>query len=183
MTGERARRGSTISLLALASITSGCNDVDRFSTRPDEAYCGAITLGSPFREGLSPRVQMRLTLDASLLDSDLPPGRLWTFEAATQTRPERRLLDGAALRPIRPLAHDALSHFEMGDGRERNTLFAVSPSDPAEEAMLAFLSLRSDRGVEVRLVRAGSEAQEAGEGRRTVFGMFSLTRREGQCGF
>ena len=170
-------------LILGAAAASGCNDVDRFSTRADEPYCGAITLGSPFREGLSPRVQMRLSLDASLLDGDEPPGRLWTFEAATQTRPERRLLDSAALRPIRPLAHDPLSHFEMGDGRERNTLFAVSPSEPSDEAMLAFLSLRSDGGVEVRLVRAGSTDADADEGRRPIFGMFSLTRREGQCGF
>ena len=126
---------------------------------------------------------MRLTLDANRLDGDDAPGRIWTFEAATQTRPERRLFDGAELRPIRPLAHDPLSQFEMGDGRERNTLFAVSPSEPLAEAMLAFLSLRSDGGVEVRLVRAGSEDPEADEGRRPIFGMFSLVRREGQCGF
>ncbi len=181
--GRRARRGSTAVLVLAAGILAGCDDVGRFSTSPRDAYCGAITLGSPFRAGLSPRVQMRLSLDATLLDGDEPPGRVWTFEAATEARPERRLLDGAALRPIPPLAHDPLSHFEMGDGRERNTLFAVSPSDPADEAMLAFLSLRSDGGVEVRLVRAGSEATDAGEGRRPIFGMFSLVRREGQCGF
>lgn len=181
--GKRARRGPLFALLLAAGAASGCNDVARFSTGSHEAYCGAITLGSPFREGLSPRVQMRLTLDANRLDGDESPGRLWTFEAATQTRPERRLFDGAELRPIPPLAHDPLSQFEMGDGRERNTLFAVSPSEPMAESMLAFLSLRSDGGVEVRLVRAGSEDPGADEGRRPIFGMFSLVRREGQCGF
>ncbi|MDC0746502.1 hypothetical protein [Polyangium mundeleinium] len=182
--GKRARRGPLFAqILVAGAVLAGCNDVARFSTDAQHAYCGAITLGSPFREGLSPRVQMRLTLDATRLDGDDAPGRLWTFEAATETRPERRLLDGAELRPIRPLAHDPLSQFEMGEGRVRNTLFAVSPSEPLAEGMLAFLSLRSDGGVEVRLVRAGSEDAEADEGRRPIFGMFSLVRREGQCGF
>jgi len=174
------KRGLVLASIALAC---SCDDVGRFSTRPREAYCGAITLGSAFRTGLSPRVQMRLTLDADALDSGEAPGRLWTFEAATEDKPERRMLDGAELRPIPPLSHDPLSHFEMGEGRERNTLFAVSPIDPAEESRLAFLSLRSDGGVEVRLLRAGSAEPDAGDARRTIFGMFSLVRREGQCGF
>lgn len=161
----------------------GCEDLGRFSTRHDEAYCGAITLGSAFRAGLSPRVQMRLELDADKLDGADSPGTLWTFEAATEGRPERRLLDGAVLRPIAPLAHDPLSRFEMGDGRERNAIYAVSPSDPEAESMLAFLSLRSDGGVEVRLVRPGAVGTDLPEGRRSLFGIFSLVRREGRCGF
>jgi hypothetical protein len=168
-------------LLGLSAL--GCEDLDRFSTRPDEAYCGAITLASAFRTGLSPRVQMRLDLDAGKLDGADAPGTLWTFEAATEDRPERRLLDGALLRPIAPLAHDPLSRFEMGDGRERNAIYAASPSDPEAESMLAFLSLRSDGGVEVRLVRPGATGADLPEGRRPVFGIFSLVRREGRCGF
>ncbi|UQA55416.1 hypothetical protein E8A73_029205 [Polyangium aurulentum] len=169
--------------LAIGVSASGCEDLDRFSTRRDDAYCGAITLGSAFRTGLSPRVQMRLELDASKLDGAESPGTLWTFEAATEGRPERRLLDGAPLRPIAPLAHDPLSRIEMGDGRERNAIYAVSPSDPEAESMLAFLSLRTDGGVEVRLVRAGTAEAAPPEGRRSLFGIFSLVRREGRCGF
>jgi hypothetical protein len=170
-------------LLAAAPLLAGCHDPSRFTTGPDEAYCGAITLGSPFRAGLSPRVQMRLTLDADALETGEAPGRLSTFEAATEERPERRLFDDALLRPIPPLAHDPLSRFEMGDGRERNTLYAVSPSEPLLGAMLAFVSLRSDGGVEVRLLRPGAEKEGAGEEGRLIFGLFSLVRREGRCGF
>jgi hypothetical protein len=180
MNGPRARVFAAALLVALAA---GCDDLDRFSTRPSEAYCGAITLASAFRMGLSPRVQMRLSLDASKLDDGEPPGKLWTFEAETEGKPERRLLDGADLRPISPLAHDPLSHFEMGEGRERNAIYAVSPSEPSAEGFFAFLSLRSDSGVEVRLMRAGSDAAQVEEGRRPIFGMFLLTRREGTCGF
>jgi hypothetical protein len=169
--------------LLLAFLAVGCEDPDRFTTGPDEAYCGAITLASAFRMGLSPRVQMKLVLDAGKLDGAEAPGKLWTFEAEAPGRPERRLVDGADLRPIGPLAHDPLSHFEMGEGRERNTLFAVSPSEELAEGLFAFLSLRSDGGVEVRLLRAGSEAADVEEGRRPIFGMFLLTRREGTCGF
>jgi len=174
-------------LFAVAALAlfaaSGCEDLERFSTGPDEAYCGAITLASAFRTGLSPRVQMKLVLDASKLDDTASPGKLWTFEAEAPGRPARRLIDGADLRPIPPLAHDPLSHFEMGDGRERNAIFAVAPSDPDAEGLFAFLSLRSDGGVEVRLLRAGSDAAEVSEQRRPIFGMFLLTRREGTCGF
>ena len=178
-----ARQALPLAAALAIGAGAGCEDLDRFSTRRDEAYCGAITLGSAFRAGLSPRVQMRLELDASKLDGAESPGTLWTFEAATEGRPERRLLDGAPLRPIAPLAHDPLSRIEMGDGRERNAIYAVSPSDPEAESMLAFLSLRTDGGVEVRLVRAGSDEAAPPEGRRSLFGIFSLVRREGRCGF
>jgi hypothetical protein len=175
-------------LLALAPLAAlaGCDDWSRFSTAPGEAYCGSITLGAAFRAGLSPRVQMRLELDASKLDRGEPPGTLSTYEAADASTPERRLLDGAALRPIPPLAHDPLSHLEFGEGRERNLLYAVSPADPAAEALLAVLSLRSDDSVEVRLLRPGAPAVEGStvpEARRGIFGMFPLDRQAGTCGF
>lgn len=181
-------KASCITLTVSALLfSSGCEDVRRFSTRPDESYCGVITLGSAFRMGLSPRVQMRLVLDANDLDEPTGPGRLWTFEAASDDRPERRLLDNAALRPMPAIAHDPLSHFEMGEAAERNAVYVVTPSDPKAEALVAFLSLRSDDGVEVRLLRPGADLPDASaeekEARRPIFGMFSLVKREGQCGF
>jgi hypothetical protein len=173
--------------LALASAPSlGCTNLDRFTTGPGEAYCGAITIGAPFREGLSPRVQMRLTLDASALDGPSAPGTLSTFEAAALGQAEERTFTDAALRPMAPLAHDAMSHLEFGDGRERNAVFAVSPTDEAAEAMLAVVSLKSDDTVEVRLLRPGMAASTTAPtpaGRRPIFGLFSLTRQSNRCGF
>ena len=173
---------STFGALLTGLICAGCNDLCEFSTEPGEAYCGAITLGSAFRAGLSPRVQMRLELDAEALEGPDSPGRLSTFEAATSELPERRLFVDAPLRPIPPLAHDPLSQLEMGESRERNAIYAVSPREPTAAGVLAFLSLRTDRGVEVRLLRAGSETNE-NDDRKLIFGLFALVKREGSCGF
>lgn len=175
-------------LAGLAGVGGlGCEDLSRFSTGPGEAWCGSVTLGGAFRTGLSPRVQMGLTLDAGALDGPESPGVLSTYEAATEDLPERRLLDRAELRVIGPLAHDALSGLTFGEGRERNAMFAVSPADPAAEGLLAIVSLRSDDEVEVRLLRPGAVPTEGeaevGAERRQIFGVFRLTRREGGCGF
>jgi hypothetical protein len=176
-----------VSTVALGLAVLGCDELARFSTGPGESYCGAVTLGSSFRMGFSPRVQMRLKLDASRLDGPESPGTLSTFEIAADGQTERRVLDGAELRRMPPLAHDPLSHLEFGDGRERNAIFAVSPVDPEAESMLAIVSLRADERVEVRLLRAGSPPSSDGaapaEGRRPLFGIFTLSRQAGECGF
>ncbi|WP_437869908.1 hypothetical protein [Sorangium sp. So ce363] len=186
------RRALRLAPLALAGAMSaggaaGCDDLSRFSTADGEAYCGAITLGGAFRAGLSPRVQMRLTLDADALDGPEPPGALWTYEAPDGATSERRLLDGAPLRPIGALAHDPLSRLEFGEGRERNAIYAVDASEPEAEPLVAVLSLRTDASVEVRLLRPGRAPLASGEaeaaGQRQVFGNFRLTRRAGTCGF
>jgi hypothetical protein len=70
----------------------------------------------------------------------------------------------------------------MGEGRERNALYAVSPSDPTAAGVLAFLSLRTDNGIEVRLLRPGNESNDD-DSRKLIFGLFSLVKREGSCGF
>lgn len=133
----------------------GCEDLDRFVTGPDEAYCGSVTLANEFREGLSPRVQMRVRLDGGFVEGAEPPGTIATYEAPSSTSPERRLLSDALLRPIRPMQNDPLSRLEFGEGRDRNLVFAVSPVDPDVPPLLAVLSLKSDGNVEVRLVRPG----------------------------
>src|SRR5262245_28056568 len=129
---------ATAPLVALALL--GCTDLDRFTTGPNEAYCGAITLSSTFRTGFSQSVQMRLTLDAGLLDSAThSPGTLSTYDAPSGSQPEQRLLNDAPLRAITPLPHDALSHLEFGEGRERNAIFGVSTNDRAGDSLLAVL--------------------------------------------
>ena len=164
----------------------GCDDVERFSTAPGESYCGAIMLAGEFRTGLSPLVQMRLKLDASLLDGPDTPGTISTYEAEVGGSPQRRLFVDAKLRPIPPLAHDPLSQLEFGESREKNRVFALSPNDPSAESMIAIVSLRSDDHVEVRLLRPGlvdPGGAAVAEGRRPIFGAFPLSRQEGACGF
>lgn len=169
--------------LAIAALGAGCTDVDHFSTAPDESYCGAITLAGAFRTGLSPEVQMRLVLDASELDGNKSPGKIWTVEA---NRLNRRLLDGASLRRIPHLENDPLSRLQFGDGREENRIFMVTPAEDDADPILAILSLRSDGNVEVRLLRAGLSGtgdQTPPAGKRTIFGIFTLKRKAGTCGF
>lgn len=182
----RSARSPFAVVLALVAAGLGCTDLERYSTAPSESYCGAITLSSSFRTGLSPRVQMRLQIDAADLDSEISPGVMWTHEAAAGVEPERRLLDRAPLRRIPKLNNDPLSHLDLGDGRDHTRVFAVTPSDLDEEALLAVLSLRSDEGIEVRLLRPGrpgAAGKPAPAGREPVFGLFTLYKQIGTCGF
>lgn len=167
--------------LAAFSLTA-CDDVSEFSTQKGESYCGAITLGRSFREGLGPRVQMRLSLDASRIDAQRSPGRVWAWEPASEVQAARTLLEAATLDPFAPIAHDALGDLELGEGRERNAIYAVRPAGDGE-GMLAFLSLRTDGRVEVRLLRAGLQSESAPADRTPLFGVFLLERRKGDCGF
>jgi hypothetical protein len=170
--------------LAMAGL--GCTDLDRFSTAQGESYCGSITAGEAFRAGFSQHVQMRLTLDAAELDGPGSFGRVSTFEAGAAQSPAVKLLDEAELRRIPAMESDVISRIDLGEGRLRTRVFAVTPADPEAEAMLAVVSLLRSDSVEVRLVRAGREpasGETVPEGRRPLFGIFTLARRAGACGF
>jgi hypothetical protein len=185
--GPRGAAAPAVGWAVCAALSGlGCTEIDRYSTAPSESYCGAVTLSSSFRTGLSPRVQMRLQLDASELDGEASPGVVWSFEAAAGADAERRLLDRAPLRRIPKLANDALAMPDLGDGRDHTRVFALTPTDADEDPLLAVLSLRSDEGVEVRLLRpglAGTAAKPPPVGRRPLFGLFTLYKQIGTCGF
>ena len=164
-----------IPLLALM----GCNDLSSFDTAEGEAYCGAVTLASNFRTGFSPRVQMRMTFRGSAVEASTSPGHLTTFDPEAG----QQLLQSAPLRPIVPLQNDDLALLQFGEGRDKNLIYAVSPTTPEAESLLAVVSLRSDDRIEVRLLRPGASEAANTEGRRQLFGLFTLDRREGDCGF
>lgn len=172
--------------LSFATLCLTCNSLEEFDTAPGEAFCGQITLGSAYRLGFSPRVQLRLQLDTSRIHVGQSPGTISTYEAGSESSEPVRLLDGATLRPFGPLAYDALSELEFGEGRERNLIYAASPRDTTAESLLAVVSLRTDDSVEVRLIRPGQPAADAAElppGRRPLFGVFVLHKRQDLCGF
>lgn len=185
MTSARSTRPAVAcAALALATASAGCEDLSRFSTGEGEAYCGTITLGAAFRRGFTPLTQMRLVLDATKLDTTDSPGTLTTRELREEEDGgEVRLLDDAPLRPIPPLLHDVLSRPDLGAGRARTAIYAVTPAAPEAEGLLAVLSLRSDGNVEVRLIRPGASDDTNGlpEGRRPLFGLFTLRRQPGAC--
>jgi hypothetical protein len=169
-------------IAVVAWAASGCSTLDRYSTGAGESLCGSVTSTASFRTGLAAGARMRLTLDASQLDGDTSPGSVWTYEPADAENPARKLATGAPLRRIPALENDPLSSPDLGGGRDHTRLFALTPALQTEEPLLAVLSLRSDDGVEVRLLRPGV-ATAAVEGQAAIFGLFTLAKQAGTCGF
>lgn len=171
-----------LAALGLAAAALGCNALGRYTTGPGESYCGTVTASGAFRAGLAEGAVMRLSLDAAQLDGDRSPGSVWTLEAASAGSPERRLLDGAPLRRIPTLDGDPLSMPDLGGGRDHTRVFALTPAPAGEDPLLSAVSLRSDDGVEVRLLRPGLDGA-APPGRGPIFGLFTLQKQAGACGF
>jgi hypothetical protein len=159
---------------------AGCKDIDRFSTDPDESYCGKIVSASIVRRSFPGAMCMRLTFDARSVTEE--PGMLWTDDGMFANTP---------LRPIPELSHDPLLTFTFGEGREKNLLFAADPADPARgPAVTVIVSLMHSGEVEVRLLRGAGGGPEppvspdAGPNLDgpPLFGVFSpLRRRKGTC--
>ncbi len=176
-------RRQVVACLLFAAVLPSCDRLDQFALGDDESFCGQITLGSATRLGLSPRVQMRLRWDVDRVDLGQVPGSLSTFDAG-QEEDQQRLLEDANLRPIAPLAGDPMSQLDLGDGRDRTFVYAVSPNEPNAESLMAFVSLRSDDAIEVRLIRPGRpDAEDPPRGQAPIFGLFTLTRQNGDCGY
>jgi hypothetical protein len=169
-------------LCAIAALVGlgGCKDVDRFSTDPDESYCGKIVSVSIVRRGFSSAVCMRLTLDTHHVADR--PGYLWTDDGMFWETP---------LRPIPELSHDPLLTLNFGEGREKNLLFSVDPADPDRgPSLMTVISLMHSGEAEVRLLRGAaggpvtSPSDDAGTGGDgpALFGVFSpLKRQKGTC--
>ena len=75
---------------------------------------------------------------------------------------------------------------DLGGGRDHTRVFALTPAPPGEDPLLAVLSLRSDDGVEARLLRpgaAGDGATPPPPGKQPVFALFVLYKQAGTCAF
>jgi hypothetical protein len=156
----------------------GCKDVGSFTTAPGESYCGEIVESSFVTRGFAGGVRMRLTFDADHLED--APGVLSTDD---------KMLVNAPMRPIPELFHDPLSTLQFGEGRDKNLVYMVDPSDPTMgPTILSVLSLMHSGDVEVRLIRGAPAAcsvdsPAAGDG-APLFGLFAPLHREvGQCSF
>ena len=166
--------------LGLAVAGLGCNTLARYTTAPGELYCGTVTQSAAFRAGLAAGAQMWATFDATELDGELSPGAVWTAE------PARQLLDGAPLRRIPALENDPLSVPDLGGGRDQTRLFALTPAPAGEDPLVGALSLRSDDGIELRLLRPGLDPTATPAppaGRQPLFGLFVLYKQAGTCAF
>ena len=169
------QRLSAITVVLLIGAPS-CKDATRFSTAPGESYCGRIVAAPFVRRGFADNVRVRMSFDADRLDTT--PGVLSTDD---------RLLVDAPMRPLPELSHDPLSTFNFGEGRDKNLLFAVDPTDAAKgPTICVVVSLMHGGDAEVRLVRGAPSSDgsmPAGNG-EPLFGVFApLTREPGQCSF
>jgi hypothetical protein len=173
-------RKSLVAAMGALVGLAACKDIDRFSTDPDESYCGKIVSASMVRLGFSSTMCMRLTFDARNMNDR--PGHLWTDEGMFAATP---------LRPLPQLSHDPLLTFTFGEGREKNLLFAADPADPDRgPTVTAVISLMHSGDAEVRLLRGAGGGMEpppspdAGPdpGGAPLFGVFApLRRRKGTC--
>jgi hypothetical protein len=174
------RRARLFCAIAAVLGLTACKDIDRFSTKSGESYCGKIVSASIVRRGFSSTTCMRLTFDAELVSAQ--PGMLWTDDG---------MFDATPLRPIPELSHDPLLMFTFGEGREKNFLFAANPTESDRgPAVMTVLSLMHSGDAEVRLLRGapgGIEPPPPPDAGPDIdgpplFGVFApLTRRTGAC--
>ncbi len=166
---------SSCFLLSLSTLVLGCRGEDRFSTGPGERFEGPVTPASFARAGFSDSTNMCLTLDAEHLQD--APGTITTSDG------QFRL---TALHAIPELWRDPLSTLSFGEGRERNLIYVATPVAPLAsqgdsgslESAFCVVSLLNSGSVEVRLIR-----QAPGAANSQLFGVFSLTRKQGPCSF
>jgi hypothetical protein len=149
----------------------GCKDVTRFSTAPGESYCGPIVGAKFVLRGFDDTLHLRMTFDADHIAD--APGTLSTDD---------QLLTNTPMRPVPEFFHDPFSTLNFGEGRDKNLVFAVDPTDPAKgPTIMVVVSLMHGGDAEVRLIR-GAPTGEPMPATTPLFGVFApLTRQPGQC--
>jgi len=175
------RTADIVVALALSSgMLAGCEDLDRFDTDGDEAYCGSIVSAQFIRTsttdgGFERNLRLRLELDADALTT--APGTLSSDDGETGPCSPLRTFEAARLRVTPEIYHDPLSMMSFSDRHDYN-LFAWVDST-CRGPMLSVVSLLKNDDVEVRLMKPadGTEAS------RPAFALFELRRRSEGCGF
>jgi len=148
-------------LIALcAASTLGCSNLDGFTSKPDEAYCG--TIGSPVfqdgfvEDGSQPTLELALVLDTSKLNGE--PGRLSSNDfhglCGTPETPQV-LFSDAPMRAIPALQHDLLSALTFGEGHDHD--FFTYVDSTCQGTMLAVVSLMKNNYVEIRLFKPAAK--------------------------
>jgi hypothetical protein len=146
--------------LALFGVLSlfGCRNLDQFTSKPGEAYCGPI-IGQPefqdgfVKQGEPPDLELALTLDTNRLTSQ--PGRLSSGDAANgmcaAPGAPQALFDNVPLRAIPAVDHDVLSALTFGEGHEHD--FFAWVDSTCQGTMLSVVSLMKNGQVELRLFK------------------------------
>jgi hypothetical protein len=171
-----------------------CGNLEGFTSKPGEAYCGTIGL-SVFQKGFveintPPTLELALTLDINKLASI--PGTLSSNDpdgiCGTPDAPQV-LFSNAPLRAIPVLQHDVLSALTFGEGHDHD-LFAWVDST-CQGTMVAVLSLMKNNYIELRLFKPAPLAPvDAPAAEQPGFALFHLNPKplyksemQGGCGF
>jgi hypothetical protein len=172
------RKVVAFAVLSFASPGLGCKDLSSFTTESGESYCGDILDATFVRNGFPSPLKMRMTFDADHTSDR--PGELSTSDG---------FLTNAPMRPITELFSDPLLMLQFGEGRDKNFIYMVDPTDPAQgPTVTVVLSLLHSGEAEVRLIRGanaiGGDASPQPADGPPLFGVFSPLRREmSQCSF
>ena len=197
----RWSRALGLPLVLFASSALSCSDLEGFTSKPGQAYCGRIGLPvfqSGFvEEGQPATLELALTLDMNQLPTDATkaptePGILSSNDlqgiCGTFDAPQP-LFQNAPLRSIQELQHDVLSALTFGEGHDHD--FFAWVDSTCQGTMLAVVSLMKNNYVELRLFkpmpapRIGATAAE-----QPGFALFHLNPKplyepeeNGGCGF
>ena len=143
-------------MLAALLAASGCRNLDGFTSKPGDAYCGQLLSQPEFQDGFlplgsRPNLELALTLDMSKLTSE--PGKLTSNDASTGlcASTTGALFQNAQLRAIPQVDHDVLSALTFGEGHEHDFFAWVDSS--CQGTMLALVSLMKNQEVEIRLFK------------------------------
>src|SRR6188768_2941036 len=152
----RSLRAASGLLALCATAALSCGDLEGFTSKRGEAYCGTLGLAL-FQEGFmekgsEEKLGLALVLDMDKLNSE--PGRLTSNDphglCGTADAPQV-LFQDAPLRAIPILQHDVLSALTFGEGHDHDFFAWVDSS--CQGTMLAVVSLMKNNYVELRLFK------------------------------
>jgi len=172
--------------LAVLIATVGCRNLDNFTSKPGDAYCGQLLSQPEFQDGFLPQgsrpnLELSLRLEMSKLTSE--PGKLTSNDATTGlcASSTGALFQNAQLRAIPAVDHDVLSTLTFGEGHEHDFFAWVDSS--CQGTMLALVSLMKNQEVEIRLFKpARLPPSNAPPDQQPGFAMFHFEVQKGGCG-
>lgn len=179
-----------VSVLVGMVCLGGCTDLSQFSLEDDEVYRGAVfgndatscVDGEPcsfIRRGFSEEAVLEMQFDPSRVETE--PGTLTTTGGSCEA-----IFEDEPLLPIVPLAHDALSLYELpGAGRIQNFIFTAHPTrgPMAGRDAMVFVSLLRSGDAEVRVIAgsgrsdcAPTDCEAFARGECDFFGVFNVQK-------
>ena len=172
------REGIALFAVLTVAFAPGCRDVARFSTAPNESYCGGV-------------VTAPMSNAASVTTSRCASRSTPTRSTARRANIHQRF-SSSSKPPCAPSPSSRRSFVDLQFRRRArpNLLYAADPSDPSHgPTIMVVLSLMHTGDAEMRLLRGAPPSSTAASppspsNGDPLFGLFAPLRREvGQCSF